>query len=141
LRRTASPHVAEGAEQEHSQELEPQARAHNAAARAAGNGRDPAFEALVQVTNATLSIEHGATRKALAAIDDEYAHEIGCKPTREELAAEIRARGAAYRRTFRGRVCTPSALAKHWNRVEASSDGSSIRELVERARRSRETPA
>lgn len=127
----AAPAVAEGVEHEHDQGLEPQARAQDAASRAAGNGSDPAFAALVEETKATVPFERGALNDTLAKLREELPD-----LTAEDLGDLIRRKAAAYRRTFPNRACTPSALAKHWNRVEEGGDDT-ITDLVARARAGR----
>jgi hypothetical protein len=73
---------------------------------------DLPWEALVEVTGATVASERGALNAALKQI-----REASDKLTDEELAGEIRYRSKTYRETFPGMALTPTALAKHWERI------------------------
>lgn len=73
---------------------------------------DLGWEALVEVTNATPASERGALNAALAQI-----REAASDLTDEELASEIKHRAGVYRQTFPGMALTPTALAKHWERI------------------------
>jgi hypothetical protein len=78
--------------------------------------RDYAYEALAEVTSTDQSIGRGQLNAALrdiraqAEIEDSYL-----------LGAEIHERAKMYRRVFPDVALTPTALAKHWVRVEAES--------------------
>ena len=74
--------------------------------------RDLAWEALVEVTGATVSSERGALNAALKAIRDACPEH-----SEEDLAGEIRYRSETYRKTFPGMALTPTALSKHWERI------------------------
>jgi hypothetical protein len=74
--------------------------------------RDLGWEALVEVTGATVSSERGALNASLSQI-----REASDELTDEELADEIRHRAGVYRKTFPGMALTPTALAKHWERI------------------------
>jgi hypothetical protein len=73
---------------------------------------DLSWEALVEVTGATVASERGALNAALAQI-----REASDELTDEELAAEIVHRAGVYRQTFPGMALTPTALSKHWERI------------------------
>lgn len=74
--------------------------------------QDLSWEALVEVTGATVASERGALNAALAQI-----REASPDLTDEELAGEIRYRSGTYRKTFPGMALTPTALSKHWERI------------------------
>jgi hypothetical protein len=74
--------------------------------------QDFSFEALVEVTGATVSSERGALNAALRDIR-EAADEL----TDEELASEIRYRASIYRAMWPDMALTPTALSKHWERI------------------------
>lgn len=76
--------------------------------------RDVAWETLVRETHANPAMERGALNTALKAIR-EACFMDGLHP--DGVAEEIVLRAAAYRQTFPGLTLTPTALAKHWNRV------------------------
>jgi hypothetical protein len=76
--------------------------------------RDLSFEALVEATGATIKSERGQLNTALKTIREEEP-----ELDDEDLAVLIRLRGEDYRRYMPGMACTPTALAKHWNRVRA----------------------
>jgi hypothetical protein len=73
---------------------------------------DLPFEALVEATGATIASERGALNAALRQIR-ESASEL----TEDELALEIRHRADVYRKVFPNAALTPTALAKHWERM------------------------
>ena len=75
--------------------------------------RDLSFEALVEVTGANISAERGALNRALMEIRSEM--EDVDDP---DLAEEIRFRAAAYRRAWPTVALTPTALSKHWSRIQ-----------------------
>ena len=66
----------------------------------------------MEVTGATVASERGALNAALKQI-----REASDQLTDEELASEIRFRAETYRKTFPGMALTPTALAKHWERI------------------------
>jgi len=78
--------------------------------------RDYAYEALAEVTSTDMSVGRGQLNAALrdirnqSELTDSYL-----------LAAEIHDRAKMYRRVFPDIALTPTALAKHWVRVEAES--------------------
>ncbi len=78
--------------------------------------RDYAYEALAEVTGTDMNVGRGQLNAALRDIklqtelDDSYI-----------LGAEIHERAKMYRRVFPDVALTPTALAKHWVRVEAES--------------------
>ena len=74
--------------------------------------RDLGFEALVEVTGANVSVERGALNAALKAIREQVDDIEG-----ELLADVIREMAARYRRLWPEMTLTPTALAKHWNRI------------------------
>ena len=75
---------------------------------------DLAFEALAEVTNTDWDTGRGELNKALRLIKAESGLEGYA------LAMAIRRNGLKYRRLFSDEVAlTPTALAKHWKRVEA----------------------
>jgi len=74
--------------------------------------RDLSFEALVEVTGATVASERGALNISLKQI-----REAADQLNDEELASEIRYRAKTYRETWPEIALTPTALAKHWERI------------------------
>lgn len=77
--------------------------------------RDLSFEALVEVTGATISQERGALNRALSQMRL-MVSDLGT--TDDELAEMIRAQAERYREVFPTMPLTPSALAKWWGRLE-----------------------
>jgi hypothetical protein len=78
---------------------------------------DFAFEALADVTNTDWNTGRGELNKALKSIKEETGMEGYA------LAMAIRRNGTKYRRLFGDEVhLTPTALAKHWKRVEAETE-------------------
>jgi uncharacterized protein with PIN domain len=73
---------------------------------------DHSFEALVAATSATVSAERGALNAALKVIRNAEP-----ELEDEDLALLIKLRADAYRRAFPEMALTPTALAKHWDRV------------------------
>lgn len=88
---------------------------------------NPAYEALVAVTNADRDLEGTLIGKALSQIRMAWERDTGCTlgryakdeqdPQWDMLAAEIRARAVLYQRRWRGVELTPMALARNWTRV------------------------
>ena len=76
---------------------------------------DHGFDALVEVTGANVAVERGAINAALKAIKDALAGEV----EGELLGQVIRDMAARYRRLWPDMTLTPTALAKHWNRILA----------------------
>jgi len=74
--------------------------------------QDLSFEALVEATGATISSERGQLNASLKAIREQEPELAD-----EELALVIKYRGEDYRRLWPDMACTPTALAKHWNRI------------------------
>lgn len=74
--------------------------------------QDLSFEALVEVTGATISSERGALNSALKQI-----REASPDLDDGDLALVIRLKATQYRTAFPAIALTPTALAKHWNRV------------------------
>jgi len=74
---------------------------------------DHSWEALVEVTNANVAAERGALNTALKQIRE---HDFALED--EDLAMLIRLRSEQYRRAYPEIALTPTALAKHWLRVE-----------------------
>jgi hypothetical protein len=74
--------------------------------------QDLSWEALVEVTGATVASERGALNAALKQI-----REACPDHSDEELAGEIRFRSKTYRETWPSIALTPTALAKHWERI------------------------
>jgi hypothetical protein len=77
---------------------------------------DLSFEALVEMTGATVSSERGALNTALKMIREEMP---GVDDT--DLATEIVYRAGLYRKRYPNVSLTPTALAKHWYRVLAEA--------------------
>lgn len=75
--------------------------------------RDLSFEALVEVTNANVAAERGALNAALAQI-----REASPELDDADLAMLIQMRARSYRQAWPDITLTPTALAKHWGRVE-----------------------
>lgn len=78
--------------------------------------RDYAFEALAEVTGTDWEVGRGELNSALKAIREQ-------SETLDAylLADEIHERAKMYRQVMPDVMCTPSALAKHWKRVEAEA--------------------
>ena len=85
--------------------------------------RDLSWEALVEVTGANVGVERGALNAALASIREQ-------SPDLDDgdLAILIKLRADQYRKGFDGAVLTPSALAKHWNRI--STEAKTVKPIV-----------
>lgn len=77
---------------------------------------DLSWDALVEVTGATVEVERGALNAALKAI-----RSASSELEDADLAILIRLRADAYRKAFPDAALTPSALAKHWGRVQAEA--------------------
>ena len=73
---------------------------------------DLSWEALVEVTGATVASERGSLNAALAQI-----REASDQLTDEELASEVRHRAGVYRKMWPDMALTPTALSKHWERI------------------------
>jgi uncharacterized protein with PIN domain len=73
---------------------------------------DHSFDALVQVTGATVSAERGALNAALKTL-----REAEPELEDEDLALLIQLRAEAYKRAWPEMALTPTALAKHWSRI------------------------
>jgi hypothetical protein len=73
---------------------------------------DPAYEALAEATSADMEGSRGELNRALKLIRDQ-TDAIG-----EHLASEIRTRALMYRQVMPDVMLTPTALAKHWQRLE-----------------------
>jgi hypothetical protein len=82
--------------------------------------RDYAYEALAEVTGTDLEVGRGQLN---AALRDIRAQHPSLASTEDSylLGAEVHDRAKMYRRVFPDVVLTPTALAKHWLRVEAES--------------------
>ncbi len=74
--------------------------------------RDLSFESLAEATGATVASERGALNAALKMIREEEPDLAD-----EDLALLIRLRADDYRKVYPEMACTPTALAKHWNRI------------------------
>ena len=79
------------------------------------HSRDLSFEALVEVTGASIAAERGALNKALQMIRMEEP-----ELEDEDLAMLVRLRAESYRKAWPHMALTPTALAKHWGRIEES---------------------
>jgi hypothetical protein len=77
---------------------------------------DHAYEALAEVTNTDMQAGRGELNKSLSLIRSQTSKQG------VELGLEIRARARAYRQVMGDVLLTPTALAKHWARVEAEAD-------------------
>jgi hypothetical protein len=75
--------------------------------------QDLSFETLVEVTSATVSSERGALNSALKQI-----REASPDLDDADLAVLIRMKATQYRAAYPSVALTPTALAKHWGRVE-----------------------
>jgi hypothetical protein len=75
---------------------------------------DHAWEALVEVTNASVAQERGMLNYALGQIRAATAE---LELSGEELALVIRHQASRYRETWPDLALTPNALAKHWDRI------------------------
>ena len=79
--------------------------------------RDYAYEALAEVTSTDMSIGRGQLNAALRDIRSQ-------EPELTDsylLGAEIHERAKMYRAVFSNAALTPTALAKHWQRVKAET--------------------
>jgi len=76
---------------------------------------DVAYEALAQATSADMDGSRGELNRALKLIRDQ-TDAIG-----EHLASEIRTRAQMYRQQMPDVMLTPTALAKHWQRLEETA--------------------
>lgn len=85
--------------------------------------RDLSFEALAEETGSTISSERGALNKALKEI-----REASPDLDDADLATVIRIKAGQYRKTFPTMALTPTALAKHWMRVEVEQPKPTYRE-------------
>jgi hypothetical protein len=77
--------------------------------------RDFGFEALVEVTGANVAVERGAINSALKAIKEALGGEVDG----ELLGEVITDMAGRYRKLWPDMTLTPTALAKHWNRILA----------------------
>lgn len=73
---------------------------------------DLAYEALAEATAADMEGSRGELNRALKLIRDQ-TDAIG-----EHLASEIRTRAVMYKQVMPDAMLTPTALAKHWQRLE-----------------------
>lgn len=73
---------------------------------------DLAYEALAEATSADMVGSRGELNRALKLIGDQ-TDAIG-----EHLASEIRTRAVMYKQVMPDAMLTPTALAKHWQRLE-----------------------
>jgi len=92
---------------------------------------DPAFEKLVEVTRSNPDFERGRLNAALMSIRS-CCDRDGIVP--DDVALEIERRAAWYAETFPGLTLTPTALARHWYRVEPKQSESLIDKWEERFR-------
>lgn len=76
---------------------------------------DLAYEALAEATSADMEGSRGELNRALKLIRDQ-TDAIG-----EHLASEIRTRAQMYKQVMPDVILTPTALAKHWQRLEVES--------------------
>lgn len=78
--------------------------------------RDYSYEALAEVTASDPSVARGQLNAALKAIRDQ-------EPEVDDylLSCEIHERAQMYRAVFSNAALTPTALAKHWQRVLAET--------------------
>ena len=84
--------------------------------------RDLAFEALAEVTNTDWNVGRGELNAALKQIRDQEPTEIALDGPL--LAGLIYDKARAYREFMgEGIALTPTALAKHWQRVQAQAPG------------------
>lgn len=81
---------------------------------------DHAWDALVNVTGANPEFERGRIAIALKAIRAASADSIAA----EELPLEIERRAKLYHQAWPTMTLTPTALARHWNRVVQMANGS-----------------
>lgn len=81
--------------------------------------KDPAWEALVEVTGANVSQERGALNRALAGIRLQTSE---LDVSGDELALMIRHQGNLYREVFPEMPLTCSALAKWWGKLDAEAE-------------------
>lgn len=78
--------------------------------------RDYAYEALAEVTSTDQNVGRGQLNAALKQIREQSEIKDSYL-----LSAEIHERAKMYRRVFPEIALTPTALAKHWQRVEAEA--------------------
>lgn len=91
--------------------------------------RDYAFEALAEVTGSDWNAARGELNAGLTSIE---LQEPQLEPKSMALADEIHRRAVMYRDVMDGAILTPTALAKHWRRVQSETE-----EKEARARASR----
>ena len=80
--------------------------------------RDYAYEALAEVTSTNWETGRGELN---AALKDIRAQEPMLAEESYLLGAEIHERAKMYRAVFENAALTPTALAKHWQRVKAET--------------------
>ena len=83
--------------------------------------RDYAFEALAEVTASDPGIARGQLNAALRDIRAQEP-ELASTDNSYLLSAEIHERAKMYRAVFENAALTPTALAKHWQRVKAETN-------------------
>ena len=79
--------------------------------------RDYAYEALAEVSATDMNVGRGQLNAALKAIREQ-------EPELTDsylLSVEIHERAKMYRAVFENAALTPTALAKHWQRVKAET--------------------
>ena len=74
--------------------------------------RDLVFDALVEVTGATIASERGTLNVARQGIKEQMPDADD-----DEIANEIRYRAGVYREMWPSMALTPTALLKHWERI------------------------
>lgn len=95
---------------------------------------DHGWEALVEVTNANPSEERGMLNQALAQI------KAKCEGLdSEEIGMVIRARAETYRTVWPTMALTPTALAKHWDRVTVEQERKVVYDGEEEKKRKKGT--
>jgi hypothetical protein len=77
--------------------------------------RDHAFEALAEATSTDMQTGRGELNRALKLIRDQADADA-------DLPSLIRQRASQYRRLMPDAILTPTALAKHWHRVDAEAE-------------------
>ena len=80
--------------------------------------RDYAYEALAEVSASDPSLARGALNAALRDIREQEPL-LAAVSESYLLSAEIHERAKMYRAVFSNAALTPTALAKHWQRVKA----------------------
>jgi DNA-binding transcriptional ArsR family regulator len=110
---------------------------------AAGRKRDTAFDAMAAVTNSDPQLEGGGIAKAVNALRKHDAYvafkeQHGKDEADAMLAAAITVRAEQYRQVFPTMALTPSALVRHWKRVQAEQGELTPTQLMQRARQLQE---